>query len=1077
MEMQNSAVTQMMSTQTSILEEIKRLREKDDLRQRFADISTNPTASQNTQETAPANQIDMYKGEDYYEPMSTEIERPFDPSQHYMTPSVDIEVPPMMQQAQPTATPAAPSAVNPSNYGTVATTPPKIGLMAATSQSADTVLNYDPSRMSKEASAEYFAQRSQGVQMGAVDAAGKTVAVGGALASFAIPGLLPSIAVGGAVAGGTALVAGSMAQGAEDALAYQDILRRDGYKAFNAFESTTEYGGIGMNLDDQQDMSGYLRDLADESYLENDEVAGLLQGALDNKLLKSVTDMKDFKERFSKIVEGVKEISLTLDKTLDEAIEFMGEMERRGIKTDKMSQIGSQFKIGASMLGMDANEFTQQALAQTDAIVGGTSMSAENVMEGLAYDSYLMSAIENVSAEGDGVTKQFIKNNGGGAAMAGAMAQASRSYIEDGQGSQYALSLAAPAFEQQEDGSFQLNEAKFDEMINGDMSFLELQQQSTEYLSTLDPTDQARLVQSSGQIFNQTAESDDVYNLLGRQMEAFMYEAGEEMDSSTALIKMGVVQDYEQADILSQMIELGTNEDTQAQFDSRALKEEMDAAERSRNPGIMKKLKYQGKKFFTNPIGDSGQWVSDTVGDFGEDLQMFAAGIEEDGIVGGELLPEFDAETVEQLYVGEDSAYSEMVRNIAEIRSEDGTNLESDEEYKEMFIESQTAEAMDFVESEFSTEDYDRLLDDLDGGNASAEDLIKLRSAATSGDLDGASQERADYILNKASGEYEGLGGMVAEAWDLSKATSSWNADSWNGVTATVEGLIGGEDMRPSNMSTMEEIEDLESNLRTEMETAQEELLSLVSSEDIGVGPEQARELEVAIRSGDTEAVKALTTNKQANDLAAEFQDLVGRNDELTGVKNQYMDFTRYAASSSEYAGEMLNYLESTGAFEEGEIDDLYSGYEKDAENLMKNYETMDAQELYEAQTKLHQAGEDVFAYMDSDKVYKVAEDLAEKHDSIDMSELMMEGSENTVDPAKLYDALMNDVVRQQQSGESEAEEVLSDSGDAETAAKDHKDAMDSFLTAFASEAKALREVVEDMENGQIKSSYTSAGS
>jgi hypothetical protein len=69
--MQNSALLQMMTTQTSILEEIKSLRAKDEVTSGMEQL-TQPMTSVPTGMNPPADQISMFQGNQHYTSLSTD---------------------------------------------------------------------------------------------------------------------------------------------------------------------------------------------------------------------------------------------------------------------------------------------------------------------------------------------------------------------------------------------------------------------------------------------------------------------------------------------------------------------------------------------------------------------------------------------------------------------------------------------------------------------------------------------------------------------------------------------------------------------------------------------------------------------------------------------------------------------------------------------------------------------------------------------------------------------------------------------------------------------------------------------
>lgn len=1052
MEMQNSALLQMMQTQNLILGEIRSLREKEALQGAFVspDTSTLTPIDSSTASMSPppSGNFDMFQGGQYYNTLSV------DPYNFANQSMANAQVAPL----------------NPTLYGTIASAPVIGQPIDLTKTTIEDAIAFNPSRMSKEQMSEHIAQRSQSIQESVVGTAGKGLEMAGLASGFFMGGLLPSLAVGGAVAGATAYVAGSMMDGVRDAHMYQDILRKDGYKAFNAFESTTEFGGLGINLDDQQELSGFLRDLSDDMFLEDAEMAQILQGGLDNKLLKSVTDIKSFKERMKKLTESVKEISITLNQTIDETIEFMGEMERRGVSMDRMSNMSAQFKIGASMTGTDASQFAAQAMSFTDAIVSGTSMDAGNVMEGISANAYLVNAISEVSADGDGIIKQYIKNLGGETAVAGQVEQNSRAFMQSAAGQQQLLAMFAPAFVKDEStGRFNLDESRLREIASGGQDIRQLLDQSSQHFRSLTASDQDLLAQSAGQIFNQSTDSFDSLIALKKMQEQFMADGN--MSAETALVKMGVAQDYNAAAVLNQTIIAGTNEDAITQFDARVAKEEMDSAARAKNPGIGTRFKYFFERNLANPLGDAGQWLGDVTGDISEDVQMTLAGIEEGGIIGGDLLPEFTESGLQSVFTEENSVYNQTQKSIEQFNEFALENNLDTREFREMRSDhrgrliQQTGdiESKDFKE-EFSYEQFEQFDKRFDEGKATSADIATLREMLDSGNYDEDSRERLEYLVNRESGSYSGVKGTGKRALD-------WIGASWDWEQPERPESDGG-------YFSIEDIERMQKSLQGELEKASGDLDALMGSgTDLGTKDYEA--LERAVRTGNVDEVRKLGATQDVLGIAERFKELNAEGANVKGISDSYNEMVRFTAASGEYAKGMTDFMLTSGSLDESEA----SAYKKIEDEIRDRtskeaINNMDAQEMYETNQWAMQRLEDTFVQRSYDDIATDAEKLLEENRSLDASSLYVDGQEGVYDAYKLFDALMN-FQRQQQAGSSVAEETLGGNGSGEdvaNAAGDRADAMGDFLTTIVDETTMLRQAVEDVQTGNSRR-YTRVGS
>lgn len=732
MEMQDSAVNHMMSLQTNILEELRESRRQEELRSRQTSTATQvaqmsaydqppsmtmePIATQ-----SPQYQIDMYNA-----------------AQHYGNSGINQS--------------AVISPVNPTAYQSLGATVGGLGQTAK--ETIGGAITYDPTRMSKEATAEMFANRSHAFQTGTVKAAGDTVStIGGIGGFFAGGGLVGGLAAASVVGGATAIVAGSMTQGAQESLRYQDILRRDGYKAFNALESTTEYGGLGMKLDDQQNISKELRQMATENFLDDQDMSTILQGSLDNKLLKSVTDVKSFKDKFSNIVDSVKEISLTLNQTIEEAVEFMGEMERRGVGSDKMSKVAATGKVASSFLGVDANEYMQQMMMQTDSIVSGTSMDTEQVMGNIGYNSYLLTAVEDTSRDGDGVNRQFIKNKGGAAAFAGEVEGNIKSYF-NGAGKEMLGAMFSSAFVMNDEGNFSLDEGELNRLLGSGKGHRELLEESEQYRRTLSDTDQLKLVRSAGELFNQSASPAASMQVMRHIQEQFAENLGPNMDPESALIQAGVVNDDMTARVLNEMLIAGTSEDSLNQFAALSIKEQTDSARLADSPSIWQRTKRWGKETFTQPLGNVGQSISDSVGDVGQSLQMTMSGIEKTGKLGGEMLGDLSEEALMEQYYGSESNFAQVQRLLDERMQKNAGEANGSDK---LFIEEK---------------DFKAMAQQIKMGTMDEKSVKDMEENLRDGLYSVGATKQAEYLTNSYRGAYESASGIQQGTRDYAAALS-----------------------------------------------------------------------------------------------------------------------------------------------------------------------------------------------------------------------------------------------------------------------------------------------------------------
>ena len=379
MEMNDQIVQHIMNTQTQMMQSILKLQ----MEEKGVPVST-PTVPQ-TNQPLPPGEAGKPTGQWGF---GTEV-----PAFGTARPSN------IASTATPPATPAFPMAITNPSYG-VANSFKSTDRQPASSFGVTArgfiegtiaeMRDFNAMGRSKEGTEQYITQQARGLQEQALNTTGGFVTGATSAASMFLPmGFLPAAAIGagvGAVVGGTV---NTMVDEAKSALDFQDTLQQMDYKFINAFESSSDMGGIGMGLEDRQEVSRFLREVGPEKFLEDSEINQILTGAADNNLLKSVRDVESFKGKFSDIVDAVKEITVTLNATIEEATAFMGEMERRGITTQNMGMIAAQSKVTSSFTGKDVNATMEAVMSTSDAVTAGTAIDATKVMTGTNQGIFL----------------------------------------------------------------------------------------------------------------------------------------------------------------------------------------------------------------------------------------------------------------------------------------------------------------------------------------------------------------------------------------------------------------------------------------------------------------------------------------------------------------------------------------------------------------------------------------------------------------------------------------------------------------------------------------------------------------
>lgn len=1099
MEMDDAAIQHIMNVQTQMLQQIMQLqqdRNRDDLQRQVRNVPSVSSSSEPLQ--GDANVMGT--------PLPESIASPVTP------PSIDT---------RPASGTLAPS--DPTQYMTYAGTPlytgnqgdrqnrhkgPSLfeerGLIGGTLAE---MRDFDPTRHSKESTAQYFSSQTRGIQQQVADVGSGVLQGAVGAGSFFIPGIVPSIVLGGAAAVGVGGAASAISTGAKEALDYQELLQNESYKFMNAFESTAELGGIGMGLEDRQEISSFLRDLAPEKFLDSDEMSQILEGASQNNLLKAVSDVKSFKERFSEVVDAVKEISITMNQTVEEATAFMGEMERRGIGLNQMSNISASSKVMSSMLGIDASEGADMLLQTSDQLTQGTAIAPTLVMQSTSQSVTAAQQLMDRAAQEDPELYQLMKNSGSAGGVGVSFQETTRNFLRSEQGSSDLLGFFATGFEKNESGDWEINEERMREVLSGGASMSELQSQSQQFLNDMPEEDKYRLLGTAGAAFSASADEYDLAEFAKRTAELYQETAarsGQEMSFDTALMQSGLAGDYEQAKLLENMIDVQLDEEDRAFRTSKVIKEEADSHAISTSPGLFKRMKFAFERNVTNPIGDVGQFAADAVGTELNEYQKWVTGIDDRSIVGGELLPEFSREGAQEALERINATNESSEGMEAFLNEQASQDLKSgdvigaakkwvqgkDIAAGEIDVEraGQVYDAALDNTTDFTTGQMNIYLSRLNRGTLTATEMAELSESKDDGNWwninDVSASARKSIVERKAEGDYEGiLGGLTYVGDRATSAVYSGAASAWNFVSGEDEsaGLapsfnFAGQDMTKRSLEKQQEaIVDSKKDFTNELN-------KLFTSGDLGeMSEDEYRELETAIRSGAVSDVKGITKNADAIQIAENFKSLSEQESNYSEGVTGYTDYSRYTkgiATAGTFLGDLFN---ESGVFTEGEIDDLLGDINKRGKKTNKKIKKgkYSVEDMAKVNAETEADIEAIFKYFPEQDMTQIANDLLEMDTQLVATDLFTDDSKTAVDPEKLQEVLMKQIQLSNASTtnkekDSEDDDEGKSSKEAKEAAKEHTQAMQSFLTSYQQETQMLRDAV----NGQDVSSgnYSSVG-
>lgn len=207
-----------------------------------------------------------------------------------------------------------------------------------------------------------FANKTQGLVSGGASLGSDIIAGGGTTTALMMAGVsagaavLPAMAVGTIVGG---VVEDSVDEAFDDIGAYQGY-RDKLYTQSSRFimDHETDSLGAGFSKDKSKQAARALARMNSEFNISNEDMAEIFQGALDNDLLGTVSNVEEFEKKMKDLTAAVKSSAKSLGKTFSEVTAMMGDLEREGITSAASSLIvDASSTIGAS-LGMTADEFT-----------------------------------------------------------------------------------------------------------------------------------------------------------------------------------------------------------------------------------------------------------------------------------------------------------------------------------------------------------------------------------------------------------------------------------------------------------------------------------------------------------------------------------------------------------------------------------------------------------------------------------------------------------------------------------------------------------------------------------------------
>lgn len=948
-------------------------------------------------------------------------------------------------------------------------------------------MSFNPAGQSIEASSNYMYQQSQGVQMGAMNAIGGALKGGTTVGSLFIPGLVPSLIAGGAASAVVGGIANTMIGGARTALDYQSVLQQKGPEFISAFNSTNDMGGIGWGLKDQQQASRFLRELAPQEFMSNGDMQKVLSGASDNGLLKNVTDVKDFQKKFKDIVGAVKDITVTMNQTIDQATQFMGEMQQMGIMSKDMPLVAAQTKVMASTLGITSDQATQMVLGGGQQLAQGTGMSAGGAVKNTAENMFYAQNLWNNAPDGS-TLKNLINNNGGPGQVGANYSQSLTGYVNSQTGGQTITGLFASAATIDKNGNVTIDQNKLKDILSGNQSASSLTQASVANISKLNPGQQVELAGKIGEEFTNMAGQDSsvLPAVAQRVAKAYQQQAalsGTKMDLQVAYVQSGLAPDYNTAQLMTEMGNQATNPQLKSEFEARSMKQAQDAHAIANSPSIFARANYWWQSNVEAPFAGAGQDVSDSVGQAALGYQKWLTGMSDRSTVNAENLQSFDEKGLEKTFGNLKSVdtLSNNMNNYLNKRNAQDWTLSGANFNDQMTIQGGKANASQVVKDLRSSKKsnqgvigggmFDTYMSEASKGEMSPADIAKLANEKNLGFMD---RTRRMMIESQATGQYDGVGGKVN--WALDEAGYGLlSIGDWASKhsPANLFGLSNPDpEIKPKvSGDTYSSLQTQSKKLEDEKKKLNQDTAALFASKDVrGMSQSGLQALQSKIMSGDIDGVKSITSNKQATDLAQRAKSLNGLDTQYSTAMGSYTQASQYTQALAN-TGNLLGDTFSAAGMDQGKINDILGAVRDTGKQMSKDLKNhklsvgdmgKDDQDIM---NKLNQSFGSMTEY-DKETLVQYMKD----HDSNFKMKNVVGSDGKSIDSSKLENQMLNLVHNENLAPKNKQAKNTSES-DVSKAAKDHTQAMYDMLTTFQQETQMMN----DAANGQPVTNYSSS--
>lgn len=1054
MEMKDNATAGILDMQTNILEEIREIRRRDEMRFNMEQMKqgaspavdvdaavispvtgtspNNPSVLSDIASSGQTSTTQVFNGADHYQPLSETL--PPVPS------GLDTSLFPG------TESPLSYSSVAELSQSQIQDQELKKQLREITSQQYEGFRNttasviedftgLDTMSMSSEDISKHLARRTHGIERLGGDVITGAIGIGGTAASMFMP-VGAGLAVGGIATYGTK----EMSEGAKTALDIQDILLEDGHKAFNVFQSTGDYGALGIGRKDRQDISKDIRHLAVDEFLEDDEIMSILQGSLDYKLLRSTQDADTFKNKFAEIVKTTKHVAATLGTSLEEAQGYIDEFNKQGIDLDEMKNLTAHGKIGASFTGEEAGDYISGNLRVASELTQGTSIAPEHLMKNMGYNTAIISSIEGMSEEDNPEMFRYIKNMGGAGELSHALEREKMSYLVD-KGAADVVALYGDAFFMDEDNKWRLDDEKLSEILTSGESVQERLSKSAAHERSFSTQDIERLTREVTESTYQGLNSYETNAMIMGINEHYQQTAG--IDADQAFFHMGLTSEENRDALkLREMIYgAGSNPEVVGQLDSLALQEQLDTAYRQDRPGWWKRTKFAVKSKFGTPLGDAGQYATQKVGDFAKKN------------INDRLTDMTDKERSD-LLDGRTLSREERTENAEELKKhfEDAGLKTSDSSFE--YEEKDDADEFGLDSQEKLTKGtYQELLDKAENQTLSFEELEELEKDKGWGSGASWSRKAQSYnIRRKATGEGNFITGAFAKSY-------AWGASLFN---STEKSDYSGSD------TPVKDLEKQQKKLTKDFEK-KEKAFRETLAEASGMSSEDKDTIWSAIQDykrGEDVDLSSLGVS-MSGDVSKEFDEITDLLEKSTAAKSAEKILsadTLSAQVAMDSTANIFQLLKASGGISEEEYMRYYMADENSVRKRIKKEKKkmnkMSVGQREEMLDKYENIAVEALERSGEEGMMATAQLLIDNTPGLDLEDLIVD---DQLSAEKIYEASMN-ISKSSYEGTSKIDELLGGDSNMGASIEGLSEATEQVASAIEANNEGLRELAMQTE-------------